>query len=93
MVTVQVYKRKLKHVLSEQHNAITELKMEAVSASSLVEKKHVQSEIALHRNVQGLQAELTEKKFHTESHIKALQLVSRCPQIDLTLDFYTWTPR
>lgn len=79
MVTVQVYKRKLKHVLSEQHNAITELKMEAVSASSLVERKHVQSEIALHRNVQGLQAELTEKKFHIESHIKALQLVRRCP--------------
>lgn len=79
MVTVQVYKRKLKHVLSEQHNAITELKMEDVSASSLVEKKHVQSEIALHRNVQGLQAELTEKKFHIESHVKALQLVSRCP--------------
>ncbi|XP_031590619.1 dynein regulatory complex subunit 4-like [Oreochromis aureus] len=83
-VEIEVYKRKLKHVLSEQHNAITELKMEAVSASSLVERKHVQSEIALHRNVQGLQAELTEKKFHIESHIKALQLKHQTELMELT---------
>uniref|UniRef100_A0A3Q0SK40 Dynein regulatory complex subunit 4 n=1 Tax=Amphilophus citrinellus TaxID=61819 RepID=A0A3Q0SK40_AMPCI len=74
-VEITVYKQKLRHVLSEQHNVITEVKIDAVAASSLVKRKHMQSELSLQKNLQGLQEELTEKKFLIESRVKALQLV------------------
>lgn len=81
MVIVQVYKQKLRHVLSEQQNAIIELKMDAVAATSLVNRKHAQSELTLHGNIEGLQAELTEKKFLIESRIKELQRVRHSMQM------------
>lgn len=84
---ITVYKQKLRHVLSEQHNAITEVKMDAVAASSLVKRKHMQSELSLHRNHQGLQEELTEKKFFIESRVKALQLKHQVGLMELTNDY------
>ncbi|XP_030587859.1 dynein regulatory complex subunit 4 [Archocentrus centrarchus] len=86
-VEITVYKQRLRHVLSEQHNAITEVKIDAVAASSLVKRKHMQSELSLHRNLQGLQEELTEKKFLIESRVKALQLKHQVELMELTNDY------
>ncbi|XP_075319388.1 dynein regulatory complex subunit 4-like [Odontesthes bonariensis] len=82
-VEISVYKQKLKHVLSEQHNTVSELKMDGVSSSSLVQNQHTESELALHRDVQGLQAERREKKLHNEGCVKELKLKHQVELMEL----------
>jgi len=86
LVAFQVYKQKLKHVLSEQHNTVSQLKMEGVSSSSLVQNQHTESELALRRDVQGLQADRREKKLHNESCVKELELVRRSLSLVLVFE-------
>ncbi|XP_024859328.1 dynein regulatory complex subunit 4 [Kryptolebias marmoratus] len=74
-VEITVYKQKLKHVLSEQHSTVSELKMAAVSSSSMVQNQNMEAELGLCRDVQNLQADRREKEFHEESSIKELKLV------------------
>lgn len=74
---VQVYKQKLKHVLSEHHNTVSELKMDEVAASSLIQNKHTETELGLRKNAHGLQADLREKQLQNENCIKELKLVRR----------------
>lgn len=74
---VQVYKQKLKHVLSEQHNTVSELKMDGVTASSLIQNQHTETELGLRTNTHGLQADVREKQLRNENCIKELKLVRR----------------
>uniref|UniRef100_A0A3B4WFE4 Dynein regulatory complex subunit 4 n=1 Tax=Seriola lalandi dorsalis TaxID=1841481 RepID=A0A3B4WFE4_SERLL len=67
-VEITVYKQKLKHVLFEHHNAVSELKTDGVASASLIQNQHTRSELELQRDVQGLEAELREKKLHNDSH-------------------------
>uniref|UniRef100_A0A3B5AW78 Dynein regulatory complex subunit 4 n=1 Tax=Stegastes partitus TaxID=144197 RepID=A0A3B5AW78_9TELE len=84
-VEITVYKQKLKHVLSEHHNTTTEQKLEGVASSSLVQNRHREAELGLRRDVHGLQAELREKKLHSENSIKELKLfLTNVPQTFLT---------
>uniref|UniRef100_A0A3B3VB61 Dynein regulatory complex subunit 4 n=1 Tax=Poecilia latipinna TaxID=48699 RepID=A0A3B3VB61_9TELE len=55
-VEITVYKQKLKHVLSEQHNAVCEMKTDAVSSSSLLRNRNGGSELDLQRQLRDLQA-------------------------------------
>lgn len=71
-----MYKQKLKHVLSEQHDTISGLKMDGVASTSLIQNRHTQSELGLQREMHGLQADFGEKKLHNENCIKELKLVS-----------------
>ncbi|MEQ2190099.1 hypothetical protein GOODEAATRI_032222, partial [Goodea atripinnis] len=61
-VEITVYKQKLKHVLSEQHNTAFEVRMDAVSSSSLLQNQNMESELRLRREVQDLQADRREKR-------------------------------
>uniref|UniRef100_A0A3Q3FJL8 Dynein regulatory complex subunit 4 n=1 Tax=Kryptolebias marmoratus TaxID=37003 RepID=A0A3Q3FJL8_KRYMA len=72
-IFIFVYKQKLKHVLSEQHSTVSELKMAAVSSSSMVQNQNMEAELGLCRDVQNLQADRREKEFHEESSIKELK--------------------
>lgn len=73
----QVYKQKLKHVLSEQHNTETQLKTDGAAASSLVQKQHMGSELRLREDTQGLKADLREKQHQNQNCIMDLKLVRR----------------
>lgn len=72
---VQVYKQKLKHVLSEQHNTTSGLKMDGVAASSLIQNQQTEAELGLRREVHGLQADFREEERHNLNCIKELKLV------------------
>lgn len=76
MVGVQVYKQKLKRVLSEHHNATSGLKMDSVAASSLTLNQHTEAELGLRREVHGLQVDFREKQRHNQNCTKELKLVS-----------------
>ncbi|XP_014851266.1 PREDICTED: growth arrest-specific protein 8 [Poecilia mexicana] len=73
-VEITVYKQKLKHVLSEQHNAVCEMKRDAVSSSSLLRNRNGGSELDLQRQLQDLQAAGEQKTIQEHGAAKELQL-------------------
>ncbi|KAI3353601.1 hypothetical protein L3Q82_020119 [Scortum barcoo] len=82
-VEITVYKQKLKHVLSEHHSTISELKMDGVASTSLVREQHTQSALGLLRARHGLQADLREKKLQNENCIKELKLKHQVELMEL----------
>lgn len=74
-VWFQIYKQKLKHVLSEQHNIVSEMKMDTVSFVSMVQDQNTEMELGLRRDVQNLQMDRREMKFNKECSIAELKLV------------------
>lgn len=73
---VQVYKKKLKHVLSEHHNEIVGLKMHTVEKSSLIQNQYTEAELWLQGMAHSLQKDLREREYHNNNKLKTLQLVS-----------------
>ncbi|XP_026769871.3 dynein regulatory complex subunit 4 [Pangasianodon hypophthalmus] len=71
---IRVYKQKVKHLLYEQQNGITELKTEAVVATKLLEKEQADLENELRRGVRSLKVDLKEQEFSNENYIKNLKL-------------------
>ncbi|XP_026215142.1 dynein regulatory complex subunit 4-like [Anabas testudineus] len=86
-VEISVYKQKLKHVLSEHHNTVSELKMDEVAASSLIQNKHMETELGLRKNAHGLQADLREKQLQNENCIKELKLKHQVELMELTNEY------
>uniref|UniRef100_A0A665TFP9 Dynein regulatory complex subunit 4 n=2 Tax=Echeneis naucrates TaxID=173247 RepID=A0A665TFP9_ECHNA len=86
-VEITVYKQKLKHFLSEQHNAVSELKVDSVASTSLVQNQNTRSELGLQRTVQGLEADLREKRLQNEACIKELKLKQQVELMELTNDY------
>uniref|UniRef100_A0A1A8U788 Dynein regulatory complex subunit 4 n=1 Tax=Nothobranchius furzeri TaxID=105023 RepID=A0A1A8U788_NOTFU len=60
-VEITVYKQKLKHVLSEQQNTISEMKMDTACSALLVQNQNTDSGLELHRGLQNLQMDFQEK--------------------------------
>ncbi|XP_043968962.1 dynein regulatory complex subunit 4-like isoform X2 [Gambusia affinis] len=73
-VEITVYKQKLKHVLSEQHNTVCEMKTDAVSSSSLVRDRNAGLELDLQRQLRDLQAAGEQKMLQEHGAAKELQL-------------------
>eukprot|EP00064_Thunnus_orientalis_P023653 superscaffoldBa00009163_g23905 len=73
-VEITVYKQKLKHVLSEHHDIVSELKMNGVASTALTRNQQTQSELKLRRDVHGLQADVREKERHNDNCVKELEL-------------------
>ncbi|XP_014851237.1 PREDICTED: growth arrest-specific protein 8-like [Poecilia mexicana] len=69
-----VYKQKMKHVLSEQHNAVSEVKTDAVTSRSLQQKQNTDLELDLRRQLRNLQMDNREKRLQEHSSIKMLKL-------------------
>ncbi|XP_032419080.1 dynein regulatory complex subunit 4 isoform X1 [Xiphophorus hellerii] len=73
-VEITVYKQKLKHVLSEQHDAVCEMKTDAISSSSLIRDRNAGSELDLQRQLRDLQAAGEQKMIQEHGAAKELQL-------------------
>ncbi|XP_068451836.1 dynein regulatory complex subunit 4-like [Clinocottus analis] len=82
-VEITVYKQKLKHVLSEQHGTISGLKADGVASTALLQNQNTLSELGLHRELHGLQADFREKKDHKENGIKELKLKHQVELMEL----------
>ena len=71
----QVFKQKLKNVLSEQHNAMTEMKIDGLAAVSLLQNRNTHAEFCLRMEVHGLQTDCREREQHSQNFFRELQLV------------------
>ncbi|XP_053194779.1 dynein regulatory complex subunit 4-like [Scomber japonicus] len=86
-VEITVYKQKLKHVLSEQHEAVSELKIDGVSSTALIQNQHAESELRLRRDAHALQADVRERELHNQDCIKELKLKHQVELMELTNDY------
>ncbi|XP_069385694.1 dynein regulatory complex subunit 4-like isoform X2 [Paralichthys olivaceus] len=86
-VEISVYKQKLKHVLSEQHNTVSELKMDAAASASLIQNQQVESELELRGDAHGLQADAREKTLCNKQSIEELKLKHQVALLELTNDY------
>ncbi|KAF7659029.1 hypothetical protein LDENG_00003600 [Lucifuga dentata] len=71
---ITVYKQKLKHVLSEHHDTITELKVNGVIASTLIQEENAQSEHQRRTEMHKLNLDLRHNEFCNENTIKEFKL-------------------
>lgn len=72
----QVYKQKLKHVLSEHQSATCGQKKDAAAERSLIQNRNAAAELRLQNEMHDLQADFREKKHHDQIVISELKLVS-----------------
>ncbi|KAM7419925.1 hypothetical protein PAMA_016834 [Pampus argenteus] len=86
-VEITVYKQKLKHVLSEHHDSISELKMDTVASAALIQKQHAESELGLRRDTHGLQADARQKQLHNQTCIQELKLKHQVELMELTNNY------
>lgn len=75
----QVFRQKLKNVLSEHHNDTSEMKLDGVAAASLLQDRNTQEEFHLRMDVQSLQSNRREKDQHSQNLFRELQLVRAAP--------------
>ncbi|XP_037671901.1 LOW QUALITY PROTEIN: dynein regulatory complex subunit 4 [Choloepus didactylus] len=80
-VEIKVYKQKVKHLLYEHQNNLTEMKAEGTVALKLAQKEHRAQEGVLCRDVRALKVELKEQELSNEVVVKNLRLKLK-PNID-----------
>ena len=78
---VQVYKQKVKHLLYEHQNNISELKAEGLVALKQAQDGHNSSEMELRKDKRALKVELKDQELEHEDVIKDLKKV--CMQLIL----------
>lgn len=80
---INVYKQKLKHVLSEQHGAVSELKTDRTAAQNLDQNQNTDRELVLVQQKNSLQTALREKEHHRDQSLKTLQLKHQVELMEL----------
>ena len=70
-----MYKQKVKHLLYEHQNNISELKAESTVALKLAQDDHRSDELELRRDKRSLKVELKEQQLSHEDVIKDLKKV------------------
>ena len=75
---LQVYKQKVKHLLYEHQNNISELKAESTVALKLAQDDNMNQEKDLRKDKRSLKVELKEQELAHEDVIKNLKKVSHC---------------
>ncbi|XP_054552822.1 dynein regulatory complex subunit 4 isoform X3 [Talpa occidentalis] len=70
----QVYKQKVKHLLYEHQNNLTEMKAEGTVVMKLAQKEHRVQEGALRKDARALKVELKEQELANEVVVKSLRL-------------------
>ncbi|XP_034454727.1 dynein regulatory complex subunit 4-like [Hippoglossus hippoglossus] len=81
-VEISVYKEKMKHVLSEQHNTVSELKMDTAASASLIQNQHTESELVLRSDT--MQADAREKTLRNKKFIEELKLKHQVELLEMT---------
>lgn len=71
----QHYQEKLKQIQLEHSNAVTEMKGDIASSSSLQMVQHAESELKLNKTIHDLEAEWREKRRNHAAMIRDLMLV------------------
>ena len=85
----QVYKQKVKHLLYEHQNNITELKAESTVALSLAQDGHRADELNLRKDKRSLKVELKEQELSHEDVVKNLKKVGSTSHFALLQDVLT----
>ncbi|XP_011617072.2 dynein regulatory complex subunit 4-like [Takifugu rubripes] len=86
-VEITEFKQKLKNVLSEQHNATAEMKMEGVATAMLVQNRNMEVELGLRRDIHSLNTNQREKEQHTQNSFRELQLKHQVELMDLASSY------
>ncbi|KAM9607751.1 dynein regulatory complex subunit 4 [Trichechus inunguis] len=73
-VEIKVYKQKVKHLLYEHQNNLTEMKAEGTVVMKLAQKEHCMQEGALRKDMRALKVELKEQELANEVVVKSLRL-------------------
>ncbi|XP_074248504.1 dynein regulatory complex subunit 4-like [Saimiri boliviensis] len=73
-VDIKVYKQKVKHLLYEQQNNLTEMKAEGTVIMKLAQKEHHMQAGALLKDMRALKVELREQELANEVVVKNLRL-------------------
>jgi len=73
-VEIKVYKQKVKHLLYEHQNNLTEVKAEGTVVMKLAQKEHRTQEGALRKDMRALKVELKEQELTNEVVVKNLRL-------------------
>uniref|UniRef100_G1PSP2 Dynein regulatory complex subunit 4 n=2 Tax=Myotis lucifugus TaxID=59463 RepID=G1PSP2_MYOLU len=73
-VEIKVYKQKVKHLLYEHQNNLTEMKAEGTVAMKLAQKEHRTQEGTLRKDMRALKVELKEQELANEVVVKNLRL-------------------
>ncbi|XP_067245156.1 dynein regulatory complex subunit 4 isoform X6 [Chanodichthys erythropterus] len=86
-VEIKVYKQKVKHLLYEQQNMLSELKAESVSSTKQLQKEHAVLENHLQKDVRNLKVYLKEQELSSENVLKSIHLKHDEEITDLRNDF------
>ncbi|XP_072492501.1 dynein regulatory complex subunit 4 isoform X2 [Notamacropus eugenii] len=73
-VEIKVYKQKVKHLLYEHQNNLTEMKAEGTVSLKLAQKEHQTQENEMRKNMRFLKVELKEQELANEVVVKNLRL-------------------
>ncbi|XP_015262197.1 PREDICTED: growth arrest-specific protein 8 [Gekko japonicus] len=86
-VEIKVYKQKVKHLLYEHQNNLTELKAEGTVAMKLAQKDHRSQEMDMRKDMRTLKVELKEQELANEMVLKNLRLKQQEDMTALRSDF------
>lgn len=70
-----MYKQKVKHLLYEQQNKITDLKKQFEQNVTLQHSENISKQDVLKKNKRDLRHQLKEKQNRNELHVKTIQQV------------------
>nr|CAD7572451.1 unnamed protein product [Timema californicum] len=74
-VEIKVYKQKVKHLMYEHQNNLSELKVESMVGLKLAQDDYTEQELELLRDKKNLKAKLLEQELASEEDIKALRMI------------------
>lgn len=86
-IEIKVYKQKVKHLLYEHQNNISELKAESTVALKLAQDEHRNNELELRKDKRGLKVEVKEQELSHEDVIKNLKKTNDEAISNLRADF------
>jgi len=73
-VEIKVYKQKVKHLLYEHQNNITELKRDASVAVTLEQSQHGEKEVEMRQEKRALKVDLKEMELAHQEAVKTLKM-------------------
>ncbi|KAG9352722.1 hypothetical protein JZ751_021136 [Albula glossodonta] len=73
-VEIKVYKQKVKHLLYEHQNSLTEQKAEGVVSTKLMQKEHAELENELRKGMRYLKVDIKEQELSNENLVKNMKL-------------------
>lgn len=82
-----MYKQKVKHLLYEHQNSISELKGEGVVSNKLMQKEHAELENELCKGMCTLKVDIKEQELSNENLIKGLKLVRGLLALSVNMRF------